>query len=339
MKEPRARSTSLLRYALLTLAIALPSGCGKESTFAPTPGDTGGAHLVVFASDRAGPPGQFDLYLYDLDQLGFRSIPGISSLAAADIHPTISSDGLVIAFQSNRGGAGNSDILLYGRLQQQLIALPGVNTTADETEPAFTGDALKLAFTQAVGAVRRIRLDDGVADTLVALRGLDTTSTAFSDWAPSPSQTGSRIAFVSDRNGNPDIFVWDAAQHAVLNLPDLISPGNDVDPSLTPDGHYLCFASDRAGGQGGYDLYLYDLVALSFIALPFSANPALSVNTPSNERHPAISRSGNFLVFESDRAGLGKLDLWNCLRSTSQVGQGAQESSLGDDIDPALLYP
>ena len=323
------------KAGFLPLALALISGCGESSKpVVPGGGDVGGTHLVVFASDRGQAAGQFDLYLYDLDALGFRAIRNISSATAADRHPAISSDGLVIAFESSRGGPEMTDILLYSRYQQALIPLPGVNTNADELEPCFTGDAIKLAFTRLAAGLKRVHLVDGLGDTLIPLPGLDTSATIFSDWSPSPDQTGGRIAFVSDRNGNPDVFVWDASQKQVLDLPDLISSGNDVDPALTPDGHSLCFASDRAGGAGGYDLYLYDLQGKTFVALP------ASVNTTGNERHPAISRSADVIVFESDRSGgLGKWDLWNCRRSTTSVGQGTQESSAGDDLDPALLYP
>ena len=322
---------------LVAFPLALLAGCGGAGkTTGSGCGDTGGTHLVVFASDRGQSAGQFDLYLYDLDAQGFRLIRNISSPTVPDLHPAISSDGLVIAFQSDRGGAGKSDILLYGRCQQGLLSLPGVNTSDDETEPAFTGDAIKLAFVRATAGAKRIHLVNGLGDTLVPLAGLDTVA-AFNDYSPSPDQTGSKIAFVSDRNGNPDVFVWDRSARTVLDLPDLISPGNDVDPSITPDGHYLCFASDRAGGAGGYDLYLYDLVNKVFVPLPTSP---VVVNSAGDERHPAISFSGDVIVFQSNRSGgAGGWDLYNCRRSTNSVGQGFQESSSSDDIDPALLYP
>jgi Tol biopolymer transport system component len=331
---PRSALASRAVCALFLAAFAL-SGCspaGNPVTIGG--GDTGGTHLVVYASDRNQAAGEFDLYLYDLDAVGFRQIAHASNATAADLHPTISSDGLVIAFESNRaGGAGGSDILLYSRYDQHLVPLAGVNTAADETEPTFTGDALKMAFTQTAGGQRRVRLYDGVTDALRPLAGLDTTA-AFSDWSPAPDQTGRRIAFVSDRSGAPHVYVWDDSLKKVMDLPDLISSATDVDPALTPDGHTLCFASDRAGGAGLYDLYLYDLPSKTFIALP------AAVNTASNERHPSISRSGDYLVFQSDRAsGLGKWDVWNCSRTLAKVGQGAQESSTSDDIDPALLSP
>lgn len=326
------RLSSCPAFAAL-VALALSAGCSaKDSPTAP-PGDTGGVHLLVFASDRGQSAGQLDLFLYDLDAGGFRLIRNINSATVPDLHPSLSSDGLVIAFQSNRGG-GNQDIQLYSRALQQVVALPNVNTAADETDPVFTGDAIKLAFTQrAANGFTRIRLYDGLGDTLMPLTGLDTTAT-YNDWAPSPNQNGGRIAFVSDRNGNPDLFVWDAATKTLLDLPNLNSTANDVDPCMTWDSRYLCFASDRAGGAGGYDLYLYDLLGKSFV----TTIPA-AVQSTADERHPALSQSAGLIVFQSNRTGLGGWDLWNYQASSGIVGQATQESSTGDDVDPALLYP
>jgi Tol biopolymer transport system component len=328
-----SRAGALSRFAAVALALAALSGCGKTTAPTQPAGDTSGTHLVVFASDRNQTASQFDLYLYDLDAGGYRLIRGISSTTAADVHPTISSDGLYIAFQSNRGTGTGSDIFLYSRYSQALATLNGVNTALDETEPAFTGDAVKLAFTQALAnGHTRVRLLDGIADTLMTLPGLDTTATApYSDWAPSPNHDGSRIAFVSDRAGTADIYIWDRATKSLLNLPDLTSAANDVDPSMSFDSRWLAFASDRAGGVGGYDIKLYDTLGKAFVTLP--------AMTTSDERHPAISQNGNYVVFQSQQPGLGGWDLRILSVSPSSVVLLSGASSVRDDIDPYLLYP
>jgi len=243
LKRPR-HSRSAVWLGALGLLL---NGCAKETAPAGC-GDTGGTRLVVFASDRNQTVGQHDLYLYDLDAGGFRLIGGINT-GSPEGNPSISPDAELIAFEATRGASG-SDIFLYSRCDQTIVGLPaGVNTAAAETEPAFSGDSNKLAFTRVVSGFRRIFLVDGVGDTLIPLPGLDTTA-AYSDWAPSPNQDGSLIAFVSDRNGTPDVFVWDRALRMVRLIPVLQSDSLDLEPSLTPDGHYLTFASNRAGGAG-----------------------------------------------------------------------------------------
>jgi Tol biopolymer transport system component len=310
--------------ALLVLA-----GCDSTTT-SPT-GDSGGEHLVAYASDRNQAPGQFDIYLYDMDLLGFRSLPNLNSASAADLNPSLSSNGRLIAFESARAGMG-VDILLYDRAAQPpgLVALPGVNTPADETEPEFSADLLKLAFVQVVNGFRRIRLIDGVPDTLLALPGLDTTGT-FNDLSPAPSHDASTIAFASDRNGNSDVFVWRRGV-GLLNLPALISPERDLDPALSGDGRYLCFASDRAGTEGDLDLYLFDFQDSTLTRLDLPSTVAI-------ERQPSVSRDGSVISFTSNRDdGLGQLDVWNYNRVQAQVGQGQEQASTRDDVAPSLRW-
>lgn len=224
------------------------------------------------------------------------------------------------------------DILLYDRAASppSLVGLPGVNTAADETDPEFSGDLLKLAFVQVVGGFRRIRLMDGVPDTLLALPGLDTTAT-FNDTAPAPSHDANTIAFVSDRNGNSDVFVWRRGV-GLLNLPALISPERDVDPALSSDGRYLCFASDRSGTEGDLDLYLFSFQDSSLTRLDVPSTAAI-------ERLPSLSRDGSVIVFTSNQdGGSGQLDVWNYNRTQGLVGQGNQQSSAADDTAPSLRW-
>jgi Tol biopolymer transport system component len=128
------------------------------------------------------------------------------------------------------------------------------------------------------------------------------------------------------------VLVWARAGREVLELPDLRSDSIDTEPALTPDGRYLCFASDRAGGAGGFDLYLYDLMTRTFV-------PLVNVNTASHERNPSLSTDGRVITFESNRdGGFGKIDLWNHDRTSSQTGQPGGFSSAGDDVQPWLRW-
>ena len=208
-----------------------------------------------------------------------------------------------------------------------------MNTSGDETQPVFTGDGLRLAFVRDTLGRRQVRLINGLnlSYSFVPLPGLDTTTTA-SDWSPAPDRTGGVIAFVSNRNGGPDILMYDRSGDSLVSLPGLNSPDGDLDPTLTPDARWLCFASNRAGGQGGYDLYLYDLTTRSLVAsLP-------SLNSAGDERRPSISPNGNVIAFQAARGGTG----WNVLyysRSGSLLANPAPLASAGSDLHPSLRYP
>jgi Tol biopolymer transport system component len=324
------RLGSIALPGLLAFAAVLLGGCGDSST-----GPTGGAtQVVAFASDRGNLAGQFDIILYDLGQQGFYPLPNLNSVTAADSTPSITLDAGYIAFVSVRAnGAGGSDVWIYDRGQAAVVVPPGVNTGANETDPAFTGDGLKLAFVRDTLGFKRLRLINGVSDVLIALPGLDSTTAAWNDWDPAPTQTAQRIAFVSDRNGNPDVLVYDAGGDSIMNLPFLASADVDLDPTITTGGRFVCFASNRANGAGGFDLYLFDLDTKQPVTL------AAGVNTASDERRPAISVGGDVIVFQSNRTGTGGWDLWNHNRSSANTGQGTAQSSIVDDIQPAIVYP
>ena len=48
------------------------------------------------------------------------------------------------------------------------------------------------------------------------------------------------------------------SSHELLFLPGLNSPFVDIDPAISADAKYILFQSKRPGGEGGYDIYLYE---------------------------------------------------------------------------------
>jgi Tol biopolymer transport system component len=314
------------RMAWLGLALLALPGCGKE-TF-PTPPDCSGRRMVVYARQFA--PDSADIYLYNLEALGSHLLPGVNTPDQPELDPAITLDDRFVAFE--RGpAAGDVNVLLYDRCAATLLPQPGINTAAAETDPAFSHDGLKLAFVRDTVGGTRIRLYDGSVLRLVPLAGLETAGT-YSDHSPALDQAANRIAFVSTRNGTADVLVYDATGDSLLDLPDLASSANDVDPSLTQDGRYLAFSSDRSGGAGDYDIYLYDIQARTFVTL------AASVNTADLERSPSVDSTADRIVFESNRTGtLGDRDLWIHVRSagtTDRLGG----SSASTDVQPYLVW-
>lgn len=330
-------AATLARLGLGVLAAwTLACGCSSKKSVTGT-GDTGGTHLVVFASDRNQAAGQYALLLWDADTQSLRAMPGINT-NFSEHHPTITSDGLYVAFQSNRGAGDNIYFYYRGKPDQGTFEVDSINRAEPESEPCFSGDGTMLTFVRGSSA-RRIHLFDNTTKKELPLPGLDASGT-YSDYSPSPNYDASLIAFVSDRNGNPDVFIYSRVLQHVLDLPKLTplrSAGEDLDPYFTPSGQYLVFSSDRSGLPGVHDLYL-----MSFIAAPYGDTTLVQLNTNDSgvdKRHPAISDNGSMIVFQSDRpSGQGRLDLWSYDRSSGLVSQGPNLSSAGDDIEPALKW-
>jgi Tol biopolymer transport system component len=57
------------------------------------------------------------------------------------------------------------------------------------------------------------------------------------------SPDGSRILFVSDRDGDPDVYVMDADGRNVRQLTN--APGYDGGPFFSPDGRWIAYRTDR----------------------------------------------------------------------------------------------
>jgi TolB protein len=76
-----------------------------------------------------------------------------------------------------------------------------------------------------------------------------TNSRGLDDY-PAYSPDGSRLAFVSNRDGQFEIYIANADGSAPFNLSR--QPGRDTYPTWTPDGRGVTFVSDR---NGGLDLF------------------------------------------------------------------------------------
>ncbi|MCH8910568.1 MAG: PD40 domain-containing protein [Chloroflexi bacterium] len=90
-----------------------------------------------------------------------------------------------------------------------------------------------------------------------------------------------------------------------VSLPGLNSDHYDASPSLSQDGRLVAFESDRPGGQGRSDIYLYDRDTQSLLSLP-------NLNSALNEGSSSISGDGRFIVFTSSQpadSGSGRTDI------------------------------
>ena len=242
---------------------------------------------LYFGSDRPGGIGGFDIWV---SQRACKDCPWEAPLnlgpavntASDETGPGLSVDGHLLFFRSTRpGGAGLGDVFLSKRANPKddfgwgvPVALgPGVNTAAAEAGAEFLQSAedgaANLYFNRAppggtadlyYAAITRDGETLGPAVLISALS--DPVAT---DQGPTLRSDGREVFFFSTRPGGiGGADLWTSTRRSVhdpwtppVNLgASLNSTAAEQQPSLSSGGLTLLFASSRAGGFGGTDIWM-----------------------------------------------------------------------------------
>lgn len=127
--------------------------------------------------------------------------------------------------------------------------------------------------------------------------------------------------------------VW--SQPARLPISDSLAW--DGSPAFSADGKTLYFASNRAGGVGGIDLYRTSIDASGRFSRP--VNMGRDINTPGDEMFPYVAPNAKLYFASDGHPGLGKLDVFVATRSggvTRVENMGQPINSPADDF--GLIY-
>ena len=145
------------------------------------------------------------------------------------------------------------------------------------------------------------------------IEGMGVVSTRADEIRATLSADGQRIIWASNREGGAGGWdLWQATlqdkrwmdpQPLALN-----SAADEIDPFLSADGRWLYFASNRKGGQGGFDLYRAAVATDGSLGQPQNLGPAM--NGRQDERSPALADDGRLLFSSNRTGGSGGWDLW-----------------------------
>jgi Tol biopolymer transport system component len=233
-----------------------------------------------------------NIYVMNADGSGRESLTETPDVAVGEnFDATWAPDGSWLAFVSTRGeGGGSGDRELYrmnadGSAETQLTATDA--RTSDQA-PAVSPDGSKIAFaSDRANSGSDELLDvytmnaDGSDVTRLTFDGAYRYPLSSRSKAPAWSPDGTRIAFESTRNGNPEIWVMNADGSDPVNVSD--AAGVDTEPAWSPDGSQITFTSNRAGE---YDLWAVDAPAASEATASFAATfapaSAVAAGTPVN---------------------------------------------------------
>lgn len=314
---PRAGGVSLT----LRLHDAVYGQVKGEQTFAlPAPSAAGFRMAAHAASDQVvrwatgqpgyaasriaftlGGRGRKEIYVVDSDGENLRPLTSDGSIA---LSPAWSPDGGRIAYSSYKSGNG---MVLYERdlgtgAERVVSSRQGLNMT-----PSYSPDGGTIAFATTVGAETEVATWDRTRGMRQQTRG--GRSASFSpSWAPD----GSRFAFVSDRLGEPAIYVMSPGGDATL-VSDYVygRRGYSASPDWSPRGNEIAFHS-RVGGS-------YQIVLVN----ADGSGQRLLTNSGRNE-DPSWAPDGRHLVFAStDREGGGLFVLDTVTGRTRKLAGGA----------------
>jgi TolB protein len=126
-------------------------------------------------------------------------------------------------------------------------------------------------------------------------------------WNP---RTGSELAWVSGRTGEPQIYIMDQDG---ANTQRMTDGGYAVSPTWSPNGQLLSFSWNRKygpGDPGGQDIYVMDIASKRWLQTTHEAG--------SND-FPSWAPDGRHIVFE--RKVGGHTDIWSMLAD----GTGEQQ--------------
>jgi TolB protein len=138
-------------------------------------------------------------------------------------------------------------------------------------------------------------------DALTDLRRLTPDTLGVTDPAFSPD--GSRVAVVSSRDGNAEIYVMDPDGSNAVRV--TTHPAADGAPAFAPDGRAIVFHSDRVAGRN------------QIFAVGLDGDQPRQLTHDSANVEPAVSPDGRTIAFISTRTR--NHDLW--LMSPDGSGQ------------------
>jgi tetratricopeptide (TPR) repeat protein/outer membrane protein OmpA-like peptidoglycan-associated protein len=117
----------------------------------------------------------------------------------------------------------------------------------------------------------------------------------------------------------------------VEKLPFCSNQLNYFYPSVSPDGKYLFFVSDKGGGYGGLDIYVSKRTKKGWSK---PENLGGNVNTPAHEGFPYTVEDGNLYFCSRGHVGYGGFDIF-VTRQDSATGEWIKPINLGTPINSA----
>jgi hypothetical protein len=314
VRRPELRSSFSLAFGALLLA----SGCGRLG-YDAKPGDDDGDAISADAGGR--------VVRCDEPFGAPHRVEALSAVGVDDWSPYVSDDGLSIYLASWRSGASDLFVARRARVDDAFGApelLSDVSTAGYETGPTLAPDgtlyfvapsAASAAIFDIYRAGRRAR---GYGPSARA----NALSSPGHDTDVELSRDGLTAYVTSDRPGGAGgRDLWRATRASLdaefgkpVPVTELDSRADEDSLTLSADGLEVIFASNRAGGAGGLDLWH---ARRSDPDGRFEAPTRLAeLASPADDSRPSLSSDGTTLYFNyaANVEGGSDADIWVATR-------------------------
>lgn len=217
------------------------------------------------------------------------------------------SDGEAIVFASNREQRhGLWKTAVTGKYSPVLIRAVSVD---DPGSVVLDRTGSRLVYTDWTYEINTWRIPLNEVNSQ-AMPETPTIASTRSDFHPAASSNG-RIAFVSTRSGNSEIWVADEMGQEEVRLTTMKSQATRF-PSWSPDGQFIVFEAQRDGQS---DVFVVDAAG---------GKPQQLTTSMSQESRPSWSSDAKSIYFGSDQSGS-----WQVWRHTLATGEAIQVTTDG----------
>jgi len=271
-------------------------------TLSPTP-IGGGSGVIVF--NRTNKDDNFDIFSLDLLTNQEVNLTNSSDPNTSYYAPAISPDGTKIVYSRilNEGwqmfimdidGANKTKISPVPMYQGDLI----VEDLLVDGQPSWSPDGKKIVFLSNRHLISENDFDAEIFTIDLETYEIQQLTNAYGQSRhPWYSPDGTRITFMSDRDGNWNIYIMDADGSNVNRITE--DTASDRFPKWSNDGSSIVFHSDR---DGSVDLFIYDVTTQTMSKI---------TNDPSDNATACFSPDSEWLAYHSDTSGYNNLYILN----------------------------
>ena len=223
------------------------------------------------------------------------------------LSPSVSPDGRLVAFLSERGGTGVNLFLADARTGEVMRRL--VSTAVDphfaalryvESQGDWSPDGSQFVFTMSFEGDDQLAIVDVSTGNILVQGEFGEMAITNPAWSPD----GRTIVFSGLNGGSSDLYQWEYRTGALDKLTD--DPFSALQPAWSPDGSTIAFVSDR-GGRMNFASLDYGESQLAFLDMASGEISTLNMFGDAKHINPRYAPDGRSLYFISDQDGFSDI--------------------------------